>query len=799
MRLKAHAGMKPLALLLVASLLYLVILPCLGLQGFQSILSYGTVERLTEIPLAIVREGAKYLGKPVVQETRWIAVRNTYNDIFGEGNWIVLIHPFIYDTYDEFKTNLDKIEELAMPFIIYEHGGSAVNTQDWLYDNSNGLTLNNIQILEIKNSYTMFQDGIVYFEFGEADISDYDDEIINGAFENDIKIYVSGRSVDFRELYVSSETADLFNGSYSNLVIPLWQTNSPIEGLGGKGRLSVARGQVLGWWFTGTVDQYGINFQDWYWHSIGDIIEPYEGTQDIPEWAIHNCLWSAWLSGAKVFWFESYAMMHKHDGTISPCGHKLRTWFQELRDSGLTQSTKQEVLNNIEIAVMAPSKYRFKDWDSMLESEYNDLRRYLFRTPDYEDGSRDLVTSYHIPIFYTDEYDEDLMSNFSLIICPDSNVNKPNLLGSVLEGLTRHSDVVVFRPHYWIDLTSTEAEQILGINYTFVDEEVSWWNTTHILKFSSPFSGTCHADYDDKIYTLKQANVATNNTDTVLLNENTNKALIVHYTNAYGKEVYTVLEYYLAYHDWGDDSGPSILRGDEPTLKTCFEQFFTRLYAIYEGSDKAFMFKRSNGGIHIIYPYEGLRTTQKLDENKILSTNSNIHEVTLEDCPEGVNVEEPSNLAYSNGTVVVHYDAGRMYAEALPLEVTPLKGVVKVDSPTNFNELIGSLALRSNGTYCIYNFTWKLPIPHLGRIQGMVTGVDTDGFADGSLTLSISAIIGTNTIIEIYCGNKGKPREVLVDGVGQSINYDETSSILTISATCLGLNRVEVYWNSSTG
>ena len=589
-----------------------LVIPILGLQGSQGISCYGIVDysNWTWAPLALPRAEETWMSYPSESAIEWKSLNDTYNSLFGEGNWKTIVNPAKYDGYDYFKGNLTYLENWNMPFVIDEHSGTNAysSTNYWMENGSAGLALNTTGLDDMKSSFSMFQ-GIRYHEIMEGDICDKDPAIINWAFSNNVTIYVQGRSVDLRELNGDSRTSDLFNGTYSNLVVPLWASNAPRSALEGTGGLSLARGQAMGWWLSGRVDNYGISFQDWYWWEVGDIAEPYEGTQDIPEWAIHNALWVAYLSGVRVFEIESWALMHKTDGTVSPAGLILKSWFDKIRQGTVRPPTKDEVLENIKIAMVTPSEYLFPSWESMMEGQYNDLRKYHFRTPDYENGVRDLVSSYLIPIFYTDDYDDSLMGNFSLVIFTDAG-EMGNRHPTILESASKTCDIVVFRPDLWIDITSVTSATVLGINFSSSSARNYVFNTTGMMVFGEGFLGSFTPDYDQPVRLYDQDNIATDNTDVVLKNEDKGVTVITKYTNGYGKQVYTVLASERVYASW--DEGVGILKHDRPTLSTCMVQFYEQLYSKYEGEEDEFSFGEENWR-YVVFSYEDPQTVRELN------------------------------------------------------------------------------------------------------------------------------------------------------------------------------------------
>jgi hypothetical protein len=245
----------------------------------------------------------------------------------------------------------------------------------------------------------------------------------------------------------------------------------------------------------------------------------------------------------------------------------------------------------------------------MMEGQYCDLLQYHFWTPDYENGVRDLVSSYIIPIFYTDDYDETLMKRFSLVIFTDAG-ELGNGYSTILESVAKTCDILVFRPDMWIDITSATSAMVLGVSFSSHSARGYDFETADTMVFSQGFLGSFTPDYNQPIRFYDPNNIVFDNTCPVLRNKEKQVTVITEYTNDYCKHVYTCLGSEKVYSSW--DRGVGILKRGCPTLSTCMAQFYKQLYAKYEGKENEFCLAKDNWG-YLVFPYENPKTDRELN------------------------------------------------------------------------------------------------------------------------------------------------------------------------------------------
>ncbi len=57
------------------------------------------------------------MGYPSKSAIEWKSLNDTYNSIFGEGDWKVIVDPAKYESYDSFKRNLTYLENWKYAFL----------------------------------------------------------------------------------------------------------------------------------------------------------------------------------------------------------------------------------------------------------------------------------------------------------------------------------------------------------------------------------------------------------------------------------------------------------------------------------------------------------------------------------------------------------------------------------------------------------------------------------------------------------------------------------------------------------
>jgi hypothetical protein len=559
--------------------------------------------------------------------TKWEEANTTYNNAFGEGNWVTIAKPEALASYDQLITVLDGLEQRGIPFLVTEQSIDGVDKKAWFYNSSKGIALNETQLESVRSNYNMFR-GLRAHEAGTY-INEQTQEFIEWAFAKNVKIYWNDHGYGWRNTHLSPYTKMMFNGSYKDLVIPLWKTNYWYH----EGEITLARGQVLGWWLSDVFSEHGVSFQDWYWVGAGYIGQPRDinGTETIPEWNINNGLWFPYLLGSTVIQIESGVMLHgpewNEQTSLGIAGNHIRSWYDTLQSSGIESRSRQEVLDNLDIAFMLNSDYSFPMWNSMTQTgawsnppssiNSEETRKYHFRAPDYVNDKGDLIT-YPLVIFYDNEFNENLIQNFSLVVFTDGGTRTATS-AEVLENTAKHSDVVVFSTSQtasegWIDLTSSKSADVLGIKYSSISQKSIEFNTTDTMSFnaSKGFTGSYNPDYDQPIRFYDPSNIAVDNTNAVLENDDKNIVVIKEYENSYGKKVYFIPVYYRVYAKW-PTGGPGMLRRDTPTLRTSMVQFYSQLYQKYRGDEEEVFFSESSGRVHVIFPFENPATTEELN------------------------------------------------------------------------------------------------------------------------------------------------------------------------------------------
>jgi len=98
----------------------------------------------------------------------------------------------------------------------------------------------------------------------------------------------------------------------------------------------------------------------------------------------------------------------------------------------------------------------------------------------------------------------------------------------------------------------------------------------------------------------------------------------------------------------------------------------------------------------------------------------------------------------------------------------------------------------------LYKSAQASEVKLIGHSSPQTTSISAWSYKADKLATTINASSGQSTTTKIYCGDKGIPNYVLVDGVEKPINYDSSLKILTVNVQHSGPAEIILDWRLPT-